>query len=223
MKNTKNILIGVILIAVGIVIGLNALDITDIDIFFDGWWTLFIIIPCLFGLFDSNDKTGNLIGLIIGVVLLLCAQDILTFKYVWKLILPVILIIIGLSLIFKNAIINKVKKEVKNGKSDKEICATFSSQNVDYDNEEFNGAELNAVFGGIKLDLTNAKIKDDIIIDASSIFGGITIFVPNNVIVKVTSTSIFGGVDNKAKKNNEKDAKTIYINTNCLFGGVEIK
>ena len=46
MNNYSNVLWGFVLIIIGIVFGLNALDITDINIFFDGWWTLFIIVPC---------------------------------------------------------------------------------------------------------------------------------------------------------------------------------
>ena len=57
---------------------------------------------------------------------------------------------------------------------------------------------------------------------ASSIFGGIDIIVPKDVNIKVTSTSIFGGVENKVK-NNTTNKKTIYINATCLFGGVDIK
>ena len=38
MEKTKNILWGVILIIIGIVWGLNALEIASIDIFFEGWW-----------------------------------------------------------------------------------------------------------------------------------------------------------------------------------------
>ena len=49
------------------VLGINALSIAYIDIFFDGWWTLFIIIPCFIGLFNDRDRTGNLIGLVVGV------------------------------------------------------------------------------------------------------------------------------------------------------------
>ncbi len=47
MKNLESIVIGLILIAIGVIIGLNTLNITDINIFFDGWWTLFIIIPSI--------------------------------------------------------------------------------------------------------------------------------------------------------------------------------
>ena len=36
MSNLKNTLWGILLIVVGLIIGLNALGITNIDIFFDG-------------------------------------------------------------------------------------------------------------------------------------------------------------------------------------------
>ena len=41
--------------------------------------------------------------------------------------------------------------------------------------------------------------------------------------VKVKSNSISGGVDNKKVKNNNDKDYVIYINANCLFGGVDIK
>lgn len=48
MKKIENTVIGFILIIIGVIIGLNAFHITNIDLFFDGWWTLFIIVPCFF-------------------------------------------------------------------------------------------------------------------------------------------------------------------------------
>ena len=61
MKKLKNIIFGILLIAIGLILGLNALEITNINIFFDGWWTLIIIIPCFIDLLDGKDKTGNII------------------------------------------------------------------------------------------------------------------------------------------------------------------
>ena len=66
MKKTSNILWGLVLVALGVIFALNALDIADFNIFFDGWWTLFIIVPCTVGLFTEREKTGNIIGTIIG-------------------------------------------------------------------------------------------------------------------------------------------------------------
>ena len=225
MNKISNLLWGLVFIVVGVIIGLNALDITDINIFFDGWWTLFIIVPCFIGLFKDEDKTGNLIGLIIGVCLLLGCIDIVEFSLIWKLIVPVILVMIGLSFIFKDTLNSKIRKEIKklNKTETKEYCSCFSGQTIDFNNEEFMGCSVSAIFGGVKCDLRNAIINSDVVINATSIFGGITIYVPESVNVKISSTSIFGGVSDE-RKNKTKDSKhTIYINTTSMFGGIEIK
>ena len=225
MKKIGNVLWGIVLIALGLVFGLNALEITNIDIFFDGWWTLFIIIPSFIDLFTDHDKTGSIIGIIVGVVLLLCCQDLLSFELVWKLLLPIVLVIIGLSMIFKDFLKKEVSDEIKklnkNNKDGKEYCAAFSGQDITFDNEEFNGANISAIFGGVKLDLRKAIIKSNQVINASSIFGGIDILVPNNVKVITQATSIFGGTDNKCASNDNEIV--LYVNSTAIFGGVEIK
>lgn len=226
MDKFGNFLWGLVFIVIGAIIGLNALEITNINIFFDGWWTLIIIIPCFIGLFKTNSgKLGNFIGLAIGIFLLLVAQDIVELEIVLKLLVPFILIAIGVSIIGNGIITNKVSKKIKetNKNNLESYAATFSEQNIVKQNEEFNGANLDAVFGGVKLDLQKATINQDIVINASAIFGGITILVPSNINVKVKSTPIFGGVSNKVLNNNAENVKTIYINAFSMFGGVDIK
>lgn len=220
MKNCKSIILGIILVLVGVWFGLYATGVVKVNLLFDGWWTLFIIIPSFLGLFDEDGRTGSLIGLFVGVLLLLSCQDVSNFDIVLKLIVPCVLIVTGLSFIFKG----KIKaKNIENVKvvGGTNYNATFSGQNLDFSKEEFTGTKLDAVFGGIKCDLRNAIINDDVVIEASAIFGGITILVPKDVNVKITSTSIFGGVDGKSKM--DKPGKTIYVNATCLFGGVEVK
>jgi len=228
MKNLSNVIWGFCFVVVGVIIGLNAFEITNIELFFNGWWTLFIIIPCFVGLFREEGKTGNAIGFVIGVLLFLACQNILDFDVVWKLFLPIVLVVIGLSFIFKNTIGNSVNNKIKelneknNNKDKQEYYATFSGQKLDFSKEEFKGCSASAVFGGMNIDLRDALIKEDVVINVSAIFGGVDIQVDKNVNVKVNSTSIFGGVDNKIK-NHDQNEVTIYINATCLFGGVEIK
>ena len=225
MNKISNIIWGILFIVVGVIVALNSFNVVKINVFFDGWWTLFIIVPCFIDLFKNEDKTGNIIGIIIGVFLLLACRDILNFEIIWKMIIPVILVIIGVSLIFKDTLKKEVKEKInslnKKGKG-KEYCATFSGQNLNFANEDFKGCDLTSGFGGIKGDLRNANLNKECVINISAIFGGITLLVPSNVNVKVVSTSIFGGVDgkNKYKKDNEI---TIYVNATCLFGGVDIR
>lgn len=154
-------------------------------------------------------------------------QDIINFDLIWKLALPTILVVIGLLIIFKDTLGGKVNEEIKklndkrNGANT--YCATFSGQKVKFDEELFTGADLTAVFGGVECDLRNAIIESDVVINASSIFGGIDILAPSNVKVKTKSTSIFGGVENKSNTNGEENTHTIYVNGTAIFGGVEIK
>ncbi|HHV51026.1 MAG TPA: LiaF-related protein [Candidatus Avimonas sp.] len=226
MKKTSSIIWGGILVVLGLVIGLNALGIIEINLFFNGWWTLFIIIPCAVGLFNDGDKIGNIIGIAIGVLLLLASQNVISFNTIFKLVIPAIIIIFGIKLI-AGGLFNKQSEEVlkklkENGIKLKSGNAIFSGNDMRFDGEVFDGAELNAVFGGVKCDLRNAIIDKDCVINASAVFGGIDILVGENVNIKLNSTSIFGGVSNK-KRAFIAGAPTIYINATCLFGGIDIK
>lgn len=224
MKKVGNVLWGIVFVVIGLIFGLNALGITDINIFFNGWWTLFIIIPSLIGIAKERGGVGNFIWLAIGIVLLLSTQGILDISKIGKLIFPAILVALGLGIIFKDTVSSKINDKVKelNKENKDEYYATFSGQKLNFIGDEFKGASANAIFGGVDVDLRNANITQDEIINATAVFGGIDILVPNNVNVKVVSNSIFGGVDNKVKSYNE-NLPTIYIKAFCLFGGVEVK
>ena len=217
---------GIVFIVIGIIIALNTLKITKIDLFFDGFWTLFIIVPSIIGIFTEKDKKGNIIGLIIGILLLLACRDLLDLGLVLKLIVPIILICIGISFIFKDNIKNKANAKIKalNGKkgAQKEHCAMFSGENISYAGMAFEGATLTAVFGSLKCDLSNAVIAEDVVVNATAIFGGIDILMPENAKVKINSTSIFGGTEDKSNPAQDATA-TVYVSGLCLFGGVDVK
>ena len=210
MKRKENLIWGVVFI----IIGLKVLGIINIDIFFDGWWSLFIIIPSAISIIKNIRDIGAYIWLAIGVALLLSAQGILDMEMVGKLIFPAVLVAIGVGMIFKDSKLEKAKEN-------EEYYATFSGEKLNFEGNTFNGASLNAIFGGIDLNLKKADITNETNINATSVFGGINIFVPDNVNVEIKSTSLFGGVTNKVE--NKENQPTIKIRTFCLFGGVEVK
>jgi hypothetical protein ELI_2635 len=224
MKKYKNIVYGIMLILLGIIIALISLDIIHTNLFFKGWWTLVIIIPSIIGLLFEDDKLGNLISLIIGILLLLGVRNIIDYKILLKLFVPILLVTVGLSLILKNILESKKTLQIKelNKVKDntKDIFATLSNENKKIIGE-FKGISIDAVFSNVELDLREAEIKKDQVINVSTIFSGVTILTNNNIKVIVKSDSLFGGVSNHIEEKDE--AKAIYINASCLFGGVEIK
>lgn len=202
MKKIENTVIGLILIIIGVIIGLNAFHITNIDLFFDGWWTLFIIVPCFFGLFKDQDKTGNII---VGIYLLLYCQGLINFQFAWKLVVPVIFVLIGLKMIFKDTF-NKKKPR----------------QNI-YDNQLYIGGNYDVTFNGLILDLSKAYLNEETNITISTLFGGVDLYLPDDVNIQIQSSNFLGGVDLHKRENKIENTKVIYLNARCIFGGINIK
>lgn len=225
MKKVSNILWGIIFILIGVIWGLNSTGMAHINIFFDGWWTLFIIVPSIIGIIEKPKDTSGYIFLIVGVLLLLAARDMISFSIIAKLIVPIIFVMIGIGIIFKDTTNSKVSKKISEiDKDGTEIyVASFSENKVKLSGDEFHNAKLDATFGGVIFDMSECDITSDGVITASAIFGGVDIIVPKGVNVKVKSTGIFGGTTNRISNSKNEDAKTIYIDSFALFGGVEIK
>ena len=114
------------------------------------------------------------------------------------------------------------RKQASNG-NPPSYLAVFSGTEDRVKNEMFEGAELVAVFGGIELDLSEAKIEKDVSIHSVAVFGGNEITLPANVKVKVTGVPIFGGIENKARQIEAENAPTVYIEHVSIFGGTSVK
>ncbi|MDO4996565.1 MAG: LiaF-related protein, partial [Bacilli bacterium] len=155
--------------------------------------------------------------------LLLMCNDYISFELISKLFIPVVLIVTGILILSKDFLRTNIKNKIKSIEvsNDDEFYAIFGSNTIKPKQDEINGATINAIFGELKCDLRDTKITKDIVINATSVFGGMTILVPEDVNVITTATPIFGGVDNKAKGSRSEN--TIYIKGTVLFGGIEIK
>ncbi|MCI6640933.1 MAG: cell wall-active antibiotics response protein [Pygmaiobacter massiliensis] len=223
-KQTGRIVWGVLFIVAGLGFAGNAFGMWHFTLFFNGWWTLFLILPAVVSIIERGPNSGNLILLLIGAVFLLSSQGILHTVWVGKLLWPVVLVLIGISILlggFNGA------RRVKRSGSDGEQAdipsyrAFFSGSDLSWPNQPFYGATLTAAFGGITLDLRSAQIRQDVVIDATAVFGGIDLYLPQGVRAVVTGTPIFGGVENKVAPAPES-APTVYVNTTCIFGGTDL-
>ena len=227
MKNVNRILWGLVLVGVGVVLGLHVLDILPFDIFFKGWWTLIIIIPSFISLFSQRDKTPGIVGMVAGVLLLLGSRGIIDFKMLAKLIGPILIVVIGLCLIFKDSFNKNAKEAIRRIKErnfpKKKCTAVFSGRNALFAGEPFYGADAVAVFGGLEIDLRGAVITEDILISTGAVFGGIDILLPPNVNAEVCVTPVFGGAANKTGRPFTSGIPTVFVSGVCAFGGIDVK
>ena len=61
------------------------------------------------------------------------------------------------------------------------------------------------------------------VVEATAVFGGIDILVPEKCVVKIKSNSAFGGIKKTHKDSDDEKAPVIYVNGSAVFGGIEIK
>ena len=94
----------------------------------------------------------------------------------------ILLIIIGLFIVIESLKVKKVFKRKDNNL--KNYYGIFSGLEERVTDTNFKGANIYSVFGGVDLDLRELESKEDITINAYSIFGGTSIFVNDNFKVK---------------------------------------
>lgn len=90
---------------------------------------------------------------------------------------------------------------------------------------DFSNAEVLAIFGGYNLDLRKATMKGSrAVVDATAIFGGIEIIVPEHWNVIVRGVGIFGGYgDESHHPGASQPAPELVVEGVAIFGGVVIK
>ena len=117
--------------------------------------------------------------------------------------------------------------EYKSHKSGRiERNCVFSGDKEKWDLENFKGGEVNSIFGGIELDLSEAHLAEGVHhLELNSIFGGIVLYVPIDWKIEINKTQVFGAfVDNRPKTSFEVDEnRVLIIEANAVFGGGEIK
>lgn len=228
MKQAFKIIFALALIAAGVLWVLSILGILTLEFSTKGWWALFVIIPCLYGLIVDKNKIGSLIGICVGVLLLLAARDVITWRMMWQLGLALMVIGFGLQLLFFKSCPYKGVTEMKtinrDGKEIRHIEATFGKQECSFNGEKFEGADLDSSFGGLVVDLRGAEIVGEAFLNLNVAFGGVTIIVPEGLPVKLAASSAFGGVsDNRRVKSDSGSDPSLVINGKVAFGGVEIR
>lgn len=220
-RRIGNVLWGIFFLLIGIGIAGNIFGAWEFSLFFHGWWTLLVIIPSLISIFSGGPRIGNMLGLTIGILLLSCVRGYMEWEVLWKLLVPLVFIIIGLGMVLQNIISVGGRRVTIPNESKIAETVVFSSRRFAIE-DVFYGMDADAIFGGVTIDLRQASIPQDVSMNLTAVFGGLDVLLPAGVRAVVSDTSLFGGCSNH-RRTGEEGAVIIYINATALFGGVEIK
>ena len=228
MKQALKIIIALALIAAGVLWILNITNVLTFEFSTKGWWTLFIIVPCLFGLINDKDKIGPCLGIGWGVLLLLAAREVISWNQMCQIGLALMIIGIGLRiLLFRSCNhqegVCELETVSRDGKTIRFVDSSFGKQDLSFAGEKFEGADVKTSFGGLKLDLNGADIADGAFIDLNVGFAGVTIVVPEGISVRISVSSGFGGVQDNRRNKVTTGTPTLIITGKVGFGGVEIR
>lgn len=218
--------LSIVVVAFGGVLLLKNLDIINIswDIFWGTVWAAGFVLYGLVNIFNYRNKTAWIWGLLlvaIGVLIGFNSYGIVDVS-IWKIFWPVVLIAAGLAMMFNTSPkgVKRSKKLDKDNAGSEKIACFWGEE--DAVKGDYTGGSLVAIFGGVDLDLRQAKIKDGSVIEIFTFCGGVNITLPDDVIVKNEVRGFLGGTDDKTlPKDSAK--KTLHLKGECILGGLEIK
>jgi len=240
----KHLIGGIIVLTIGVLFLLKNFDILgpNLRYYIFSWKTLLIGIGVL-NLLLSNNRVGGIILIALGTFFWL--PDIFDLSLrAGQLFWPVILIIIGISLLLKkkphphfhfgkpsDTGIHTPPDNTLNGADEDYIddIAIFGGGNKIMTTQHFRGGKMTAIFGGSELNLSRAGLASGRnILNVFFIFGGSSIIVPSNWNVVIEATPIFGSFSDeryipKSLKTEEGNKSVLIIRGIVMFGGGEIK
>lgn len=114
----------------------------------------------------------------------------------------------------------------------------FQAAAVSNADRDLDGHTVCSVFAGATVDLTTAQLREgETSMSVLAIFGGAEVFVPDNIAVRVTGVSIFGGVkvrghevgngifsvNDYSTPGYAQQPRRLHIDATSIFGGVKIR
>jgi predicted membrane protein len=223
-----------------LMIGVAALvkaSVTDLPDWVFSWKTFLIVLGLFVGIKHRFKGGAWFILMLVGGAFLYAElnPDLAVRRYIW----PVVLILVGAILIFrprrrcmdgekKNYLAGDplINPEAANTKEDfVDSTSIFGGAKKNIISKNFKGGDIVNIFGGTELDLTQADMNGQAIMEITTIFGGTKLIIPSNWEIKSEAVMIFGGIEDKRKMQTVTEAptKVLVLQGTVIFGGIDIK
>jgi predicted membrane protein len=198
------------IILVGMLFLLGNLDIIDPHEYFRFWPAILIVLGIAY-LFQSQYGSGRVWGIILiflGSAMVLDRLYFINF-HVWDY-WPLIFVFVGIMMILKatrRKNLPSTQSQVTDANSYINATAILGGFKQSNNSQDFKGGDMTAIMGGLEIDLHNASIKGEAVIDW---------------LVVIEGFPFMGGYENKTHAPKET-TKRLVIKGTAVMGGVEIK
>ncbi|MFS2215785.1 LiaI-LiaF-like domain-containing protein [Massilia cellulosiltytica] len=234
MENNTNrassqVVLGLIVVGMGVLFLLDNLDILNFRHAIGFWPLAFIVAGCaaLFGNGTRSGRSGNYMGgVLIAIGLLMIVSRMGYFYISWGTLWPLVMIALGGLVLYRSLGPGRVAREgVGAGTSPDnvvDIVAVLGGFERRVSTQDFRGGEITAVMGGCALDLRDASIVKEAVINIFTVWGGINIKVPPDWTVVLNGTPVMGGFAEKTARPPDA-SKRLVITGYAIMGGVEVR
>jgi predicted membrane protein len=190
-------------------------------------WPAILIVVGIAYLIQCQHGSGRVWGIIltfVGTGMLLDRLNFIHFS-VW-IYWPLIFIVVGIMMIIRSSShqreIHSSPVESSDANSYIKAIAIMGGYRRMNNSQDFKGGELTAIMGGLEIDLREASIKGEAVIDIFALMGGVEMRVPEDWLVIIEGFPFMGGFEDKTRPPKES-AKHLVIKGTAMMGGLEIK
>jgi len=200
-NNQSRVVFGAAIVFIGFLFLLDNLHIFSVRHALHFWPVAFILVGFM-KLTQTQNTAGTVVGgalVTIGSLMTLNNLGWINFNLGdWW---PVLIIVGGISIILKG---QRMKTESSspvyvdgNPSNTIDTVAIMSGNKSRIDYQDFRGGEATAIMGGIELDLRDASIQTEAVLNVFAVWAGIEIKVPADWTVICNGMPILGGVEDK--------------------------
>jgi predicted membrane protein len=226
---------GLVIAGIGVVLLLDRFGIVNSDVLWH-FWPLIFTVGGIIRLAESHSSRDQVWGaFLISIGCLLTLHEFGYIRFGITQLWPLFLIVAGLLLIWHSNEVREGRrgfsmpsavgfKGIRGGPLGS--VAFFGAIERRVEGTIVEGGDIVALFGGFKIDLSRAEMDgEQAVIDATAIFGGGEIIVPEWWRVSVEGVGIFGGYVDKTRHipRPDRPVKTIVVRGAAVFGGIEVK
>jgi len=226
--SSNRVLIGVILVFAGLFLVLKNTGLFPDPLYHIVFsWPMLLIAIGLVMTLGATEKTAGVIVLAVGAFFMIPRIFSETF-HMYDMFWPSIFIIIGvIFIVTRRKAWNAASSKGMIGDDYFDYVNVFSGGERQIVSQNFRGGKISAVFGGIEIDLTKAKMAPGRIeLEIACVFGGATIIVPDDWYVTLEVTPVLGGFSDSRKLapgRTYDSSSQLVIKGAVVFGGGELK
>lgn len=221
-RSTPQLIFGLIIISIGVLWTLDSMGIADAEYYIRYWPAAFIALGAAKLWHARSTHAGGFGGVVLMVLgAFMLSEHLLPVQFDIFDLWPLLFVFLGGSLVWRSIMGRPGAGSDTN--STISAMAVLGGVNRGNNSATFRGGDLTAILGGCEVDLRQARIEGEAIIDVFAMWGGIEIRVPEDWTVIGRVTPLLGGFEDKTRAPQTANAHRLIVRGFVIMGGVEVK